>query len=138
MCSELHYVVVVSFLQNKSSADAGRKWHTVGIFKGLTHTVSGFIPHDEWNLGMLDEPLTSDNLPDLSKMTMTNLEPGTAYRFRLAAINSCGVGEFGDVSFECSSNTKLNFFKNIFFFFSIFSRHRSRLACLVSLVHRRQ
>lgn len=86
-----------SNLQNKSSADAGRKWHTVGIFKGLTHTVTGFIPHDEWNLSMLDEPLTSDNLPDLSKMTMTNLEPGTAYRFRLAAINSCGVGEFGEV-----------------------------------------
>lgn len=46
---------------------------------------------------MLDEPLTSDNLPDLSKMTMKTLEPGTAYRFRLAAINSCGVGEFGEV-----------------------------------------
>ncbi|KAG4078740.1 hypothetical protein HA402_015330 [Bradysia odoriphaga] len=84
--------------ENKSSADAGRKWHTVGIFKGLTHTVTGFIPHDEWNLTMLDEPLTSDNLPDLSKLTMTPLEPGTAYRFRLAAINSCGVGEFGESS----------------------------------------
>lgn len=50
---------------------------------------------------MLDEPLTSDNLPDLSKMTMTTLEPGTAYRFRLAAINSCGVGEFGEVIEQC-------------------------------------
>lgn len=46
---------------------------------------------------MLEEPLTSDNLPDLSKLAMTTLEPGTAYRFRLAAINSCGVGEFGEV-----------------------------------------
>lgn len=93
----------IYFFQNKSSSDAGRKWHTVGIFKGLTHTVTGFIPHDEWNLSMLDEPLTSDNLPDLSKMTMTSLEPGTAYRFRLAAINSCGVGEFGEVIKETNT-----------------------------------
>ncbi|KAJ6644380.1 Host cell factor, partial [Pseudolycoriella hygida] len=84
--------------ENKSSSDAGRKWHTVGIFTGLTHTVTGFIPHDVWNLSMLEEPLTSDNLPDLSKYPMTSLEPGTVYRFRLAAINSCGMGEFGESS----------------------------------------
>lgn len=60
---------------------------------------------------MLEEPLTSDNLPDLSKMTMTTLEPGTAYRFRLAAINSCGVGEFGEVNEKCESHFKTEIYK---------------------------
>lgn len=82
---------------------------------------------------MLDEPLTSDNLPDLSKMTMTNLEPGTAYRFRLAAINSCGVGEFGEVIL-----VDVNVIGFFFTFPILTSHHRLKLACLVSRVHRQQ
>lgn len=42
---------------------------------------------------------TSDNLPDLSQFSRTNLEPGTAYRFRLCAINSVGRNDWGEVEF---------------------------------------
>lgn len=42
--------------------------------------------------------ITSENIPDLSKFPRVQLEPGTPYRFRLAALNACGRGEFGDVS----------------------------------------
>lgn len=85
---------------------------------------------------MLDEPLTSDNLPDLSKMTMTNLEPGTAYRFRLAAINSCGVGEFGEVSELISLCRFISKIYNKFLLTN--SRHRLKLVCLVFLVLHQQ
>lgn len=49
---------------------------------------------------MMEEPITSDNIPDLAKYPRINLEPGTAYRFRMAAINYCGIGEYGEVRTE--------------------------------------
>ncbi|XP_031639467.1 host cell factor 2 isoform X2 [Contarinia nasturtii] len=84
---------------DKSNADNGNKWHTVGIFKDLTQIITGYINHDEWNSSMLSGTLTSENLPDLSAFKRIPLEPGTPYRFRLAALNGCGLGDFG----ECSS-----------------------------------
>lgn len=45
---------------------------------------------------MLNGALTSENIPDLSKFPRMNLEPGTPYRFRLAALNGCGIGEFSE------------------------------------------
>lgn len=47
---------------------------------------------------MLDSTITSENIPDLSKYPRLALEPGTPYRFRLAALNGCGRGDFGEVS----------------------------------------
>lgn len=82
----------------KSNADNGNKWHTVGIFKDLTQIITGYIDHDEWNSSMLNGTLTSENLPDLSAFKRIPLEPGTPYRFRLAALNGCGLGDFGEVS----------------------------------------
>uniref|UniRef100_A0A336LSF8 CSON003130 protein n=1 Tax=Culicoides sonorensis TaxID=179676 RepID=A0A336LSF8_CULSO len=67
----------------------------VGIFKTLTHTVSNFIDYDEWNCSMFPN-MNSDNLPDLSKKRRINLEPGKAYRFRIAAINAVGRGEWSE------------------------------------------
>lgn len=52
---------------------------------------------------MVDEAITSDSIPDLSKCRRVPLEPGTAYRFRLTAINGCGLGDFGEVSLSCHS-----------------------------------
>lgn len=74
------------------------KWSTVGIFKGLSHTVSNFLDFDEWNCLYDGESLSADNLPDITKFKRLNLEPGCAYRFRVAAINSCGRGEWSDVA----------------------------------------
>lgn len=48
-----------------------------------------------------NQPLTLDNLPDFAAMTGTRkltLEPGTGYKFRVAAINNCGRGEWSEVS----------------------------------------
>lgn len=80
-----------------SRNDVNSQWHTVGIFKTLSHTVTSYIDNTYWNDSMF-ENYDSDNLPDLSEYPRINLEPGTGYRFRLAAINTCGRGEWGEVS----------------------------------------
>lgn len=72
------------------------KWHTVGVFKDLSHTVTSYIDSNCISDSFFDG-IDVDNLPDFSKFPRTNLEPGTAYRFRLSAINSCGRGEWGEV-----------------------------------------
>lgn len=94
----IYPVRFILHLPQKTNADNGNKWHTVGIFKDLTQTITGYIDHDEWNSSMLSGILTSENIPDLSAFKRIALEPGTPYRFRLAALNGCGLGEFGEVS----------------------------------------
>lgn len=83
---------------NSTSANdsSSEMWHTVGIFKDLTHKVTNYIDSKEWNTSMLEQPLTANNIPDLTNFARVNLEPGTAYRFRLRAINSCGMGQPGE------------------------------------------
>lgn len=87
--------------QCKSNVDSGNKWHTVGIFKDLTQIITGYIDHDDWNSTAYT--VTSENIPDLSSFKRVSLEPGTPYRFRLAALNGCGRGEFGEVSAQAKS-----------------------------------
>lgn len=41
--------------------------------------------------------LSLDSLPELGALPTSPLEHGTAYKFRIAAINSCGRGEFSEV-----------------------------------------
>ncbi|XP_026323467.1 host cell factor 1-like isoform X2 [Hyposmocoma kahamanoa] len=69
-------------------------WYTVGIVKGTTFTVQNYI--SDPNVDM--SSLSLDNLPDLSAFGTTPLEHGTAYKFRIAAINSCGRGEWSEES----------------------------------------
>ncbi|VVC34665.1 Fibronectin type III,Immunoglobulin-like fold [Cinara cedri] len=70
-------------------------WCDVGIIKGTTCKVkqfhSAFITDEH-------ESTTLDNLTDYTNKLKINLEPGTAYKFRVAAINACGRGEWSDVS----------------------------------------
>lgn len=38
-----------------------------------------------------------DDLPDLSNFPRISLEPGTAYKYRVAGINTVGRGEWSEV-----------------------------------------
>lgn len=67
---------------------------------------------------MLNGTVTSENYPDLSGFKRIALEPGTPYRFRLAALNGCGRGDFGEV---CTINIIIRRDQpEILFHFSIF------------------
>lgn len=48
----------------------------------------------------LISPLQDDSgvIPDYSQMRKLELQPGTAYKFRVAGINICGRGAFSEVS----------------------------------------
>jgi len=78
-------------LTDVTKEEEGERWMTVGIFKTLTQNVQNYVDF-QWPRDM-----TSENLPDISLLEKVTLEQGKAYRFRVAGINSCGVGEFSEV-----------------------------------------
>ncbi|CAK1594948.1 unnamed protein product [Parnassius mnemosyne] len=80
--------------KNKKIQNDEDAWYTVGIVKGTTFTVQNYISDTNVDLSNL----SLDNLPNLSGLPVTPLEHGTAYKFRIAAINSCGRGEFSEES----------------------------------------
>ncbi|XP_056646193.1 host cell factor 2 [Diorhabda sublineata] len=68
-------------------------WYTVGFIKGSSCDVqSYFLLNDD------TADLSLDNLPETLNYPSINLEPGTAYKFRVAGINSVGRGEWSEVS----------------------------------------
>lgn len=57
-----------------------------------------------------NQPLTLDNLPNFTEMAGMRriaLEPGTGYRFRIAALNHCGRGEWSEVNIYMNMNKLL-------------------------------
>ncbi|XP_017769059.1 PREDICTED: host cell factor 2 [Nicrophorus vespilloides] len=70
-----------------------KEWYTVGFIKGTSYDVHDFF--------MLEDDVSNfkeDNLPEVSHLPKLNLEPGTAYKFRVAALNSVGLGDWSEVS----------------------------------------
>lgn len=67
-------------------------WYTVGFIKGTSYDVQSYFL-----LSDTDE-LSVDNLPELSNFPRISLEPGTAYKYRVAGVNSVGRGEWSEVS----------------------------------------
>ncbi|CAH1153360.1 unnamed protein product [Phaedon cochleariae] len=67
-------------------------WYTVGFVKGTSCDVHGYFLLGD--AGDLD----ADSLPELAHFPKMGLEPGTAYKFRVAAVNSVGRGEWSEVS----------------------------------------
>lgn len=72
-------------------------WCDVGIIKGSSCLVTSYyeptFSHDQEH-----ENMTIDNLPDFTNCFKIDLEPGTAYKFRVCAVNSCGRGPWSEVS----------------------------------------
>lgn len=69
-------------------------WYDVGIFEGNSCVVNDFYLSDDID----HSNLTSENLPNYINFSKVELQPGTAYKFRVAAINAFGLGEWSDVS----------------------------------------
>lgn len=75
-------------------------WFDVGLVKGVSSTVNSFlIPINgsglENRIDFETVTLTADAEQGMKKL---ELQPGTAYKFRVAGINSCGRGSWSEVS----------------------------------------
>ncbi|CAF93413.1 unnamed protein product, partial [Tetraodon nigroviridis] len=76
------------------SAVKDSQWYDVGIVKVTNMVVSHYyVPYDG---SVMDGD--SGVIPDYSQMKKVELQPGTAYKFRVAGINICGRGAFSEVS----------------------------------------
>ncbi|XP_020489435.2 host cell factor 1a [Labrus bergylta] len=70
------------------------QWFDVGIVKVTNMVVTHFyVPGDDSH-GDDDSGI----MPDYSQMKKMELQPGTAYKFRVAGINACGRGSFSEIS----------------------------------------
>ncbi|NXX68348.1 HCFC2 factor, partial [Spizella passerina] len=74
-----------------------RRWYDVGIFKNNSAVVSQFylLPEEMLNI---NSKMEGADVPDYRLLKKQDLFPGTVYRFRVAAINGCGVGPFSKIS----------------------------------------
>ncbi|XP_064877063.1 host cell factor 1b [Oncorhynchus nerka] len=79
----------------KAPVKKDNQWFDVGIVK-VTNTVVThyYLPADDQ--ATVDDD--SGAIPDYSQMKKMDLQPGTAYKFRVAGINTCGRGNFSEVS----------------------------------------
>ncbi|XP_026223503.1 host cell factor 1b isoform X2 [Anabas testudineus] len=69
-------------------------WYDVGIVKVTNMVVTHYyVPYDD---NVIDDD--SGVVPDYSQMRKVELQPGTAYKFRVAGNNICGRGAFSEVS----------------------------------------
>ncbi|XP_077385266.1 host cell factor 1a [Festucalex cinctus] len=78
----------------KPAVKKENQWFDVGIVKVTNMVVTHFyVPSDD-SQGDDD----SGVIPDYSQMKKMELQPGTAYKFRVAGINACGRGAFSEIS----------------------------------------
>ncbi|KAM5171973.1 host cell factor 2 [Mantella aurantiaca] len=83
-------------VSEKSAVKNGqRKWYDVGIFQTNSTVVSHFFVLPEANQGTSGKDAYASSYTLLKKH---ELSPGSAYRFRVAAVNGCGVGSFSKIS----------------------------------------
>ncbi|XP_029457371.1 host cell factor 2 isoform X2 [Rhinatrema bivittatum] len=74
-----------------------RPWYDVGIFKSNSTVVSQYylLPEEKPSISNKEE---DTDIPDYNLLKKQDLVPGSIYRFRVAAINGCGVGPFSKIS----------------------------------------
>ncbi|BFZ08347.1 hypothetical protein BsWGS_11388 [Bradybaena similaris] len=80
-----------------------QQWFDVGVIKSTSCTVSHYhLPSEngQGNADDIDVVNVPDHVsvPDHSVLNRQELQPGTAYKFRVAGINACGRGPFSEVS----------------------------------------
>uniref|UniRef100_H0V6B7 Host cell factor 2 n=1 Tax=Cavia porcellus TaxID=10141 RepID=H0V6B7_CAVPO len=98
---EIHAAATPSSKETPSNSVATvkageRQWCDVGIFRNNTALVSQFYLLPKGKQGT--SKVENADVPDYSLLKKQDLVPGTGYRFRVAAINGCGIGPFSRVS----------------------------------------
>ncbi|XP_078063518.1 host cell factor 1-like [Mustelus asterias] len=71
------------------------QWVDVGVIKGTSTIVTHYHLPPEGTSARDDDAAP---IPDHSQLKRQELQPGTAYKFRVAGINACGRGPFGEIS----------------------------------------
>ena len=76
------------------------QWYDVGIFKSNQCIVSNYYaqPENDHSSKTDVQDLESFTFPNYSTMIKMELEPGTAYKLRVAGINACGRGPWSEIS----------------------------------------
>ncbi|KAL3851844.1 hypothetical protein ACJMK2_015546, partial [Sinanodonta woodiana] len=78
------------------------QWYDVGIIKGTSCLVSYYHLPAEGSQANGDNIIKQDidvvSVQDHSVLKRQELQPGTAYKFRVAGINACGRGPFSEIS----------------------------------------
>jgi len=70
-------------------------WFDVGVIKGTSCTVTSYyLPNGDLERNEIDVEGEGNNNP----LRKVDLQPGTAYKFRVAGINACGRGPWSEVS----------------------------------------
>lgn len=70
------------------ASEPEKSWCTVGVFKNNTHNVDGYFSFT------FPPDFNDDMCPQNIMLPKIELYPNTMYAFRIAGINSCGIGEF--------------------------------------------
>ncbi|GAB6029897.1 Host cell factor 1 [Chamberlinius hualienensis] len=83
---------------SKTTVKKENQWYDVGVIKQTSTIVSHYcLPSDSTNGERNDDEV--DLLAfDFNSLKKQELSPGTAYKFRVAAINACGRGPWSEVS----------------------------------------
>lgn len=83
----------------KPTINTKNQWFDVLIQKSHSASVSHFFaPPDGVPRDIEHLDLDPANLPSFASLIKSELEPGTAYKLRVAAINACGRGPWSEVS----------------------------------------
>ncbi|XP_042325727.1 host cell factor 2 isoform X2 [Sceloporus undulatus] len=83
--------------QNRRVRTQERKWYDVGIFQSNSALVNQFYLLSE-EKAIISGKVDNVDVPNDTLLKKQDLAPGTLYRFRVAAINGCGVGPFSKIS----------------------------------------
>lgn len=75
---------------------AKNHWYDVAIVKTNSTTVSSYYIENARDIDHSN--VDSSNIPNFANLSKVELEPGTAYKLRVAAINACGRGPWSELS----------------------------------------